>query len=1547
MELKDLQSTPLTLDDLKPDVITTTKLPPLSVAGVAATKSLLEGNASEEGYVKNRDSLTDPDGRQQFLDFQQAERDRMKAETEAELANLLPDPSVSLDTKDLFIQNLQNLDQTLAKMSTMESLSEQAVIANSGQDETAESEQSRINWADKLGEVNDIKRQQQALINRSKVAQAAESAGFFKNAKDFGELLAPFAEWIHVDQLARKTGSSRINLMGQQRADIIRRMEEAPLNEKVALTQELIRIVEETDRVILPDGNAVTALADLERMAGLTDYTDTERWLDNLSSIADIAGVGGVLRWVAKGGKEVKAVDKVTDLEREVTVMTTKTDTAPTAPAKVIKDANPEQSKVMHNVVKEDETGNAAEALYGTTKEEALADDLLPEPEKPGGKSQSKPIFDEDPEVQAVRTEEGNIHLTEKERATAINSERLKLEDVEGMIPHTNSMKIKALEDGSTEFSVMYHPINNGFATVGRAVENAMYAFRKFKVEEKDLSYFYRDGTDWVETTPKELAARAELRAAFTSKKKKIPAELKEVDYAVGLKYKFQPQAGELNLERLSIKRNWLDAMPSWIVRAKQGSVTQNILPVDNVLPTQITRATSKSVDRGTHLHKLLLDQYRNFSEDYVKLPKLRRGMMKDYIEQANAQGIPMTTTDLAARGFNAEERQLLKAWKQANDTLWHVANADMVINLRNKGFYMFRDSNNTNLVVKPVKEKGVPLGTPRTFDPASNSFVKMDRAAIQQHYANGGEIARLDEPVKHGNLWIEYIKVDNTPQNGYLRVLRDNDKVLNYREGYYPVAYDANWFITQTMRADDGTEFEKAIVAAGSEQDAIHALKQLQATYPDKKFTTKQDRALGQRTFGGGESGWSVSVSQGLTNQKIRGVRLGDASAGMQNIGNAHLVDPLEAVAKQVAMLARKVSVRKVLDDTKERWIQNYFDELQLPLNQYGEKWFPSSINQLAERKAGVNLKTLADARTLYNYVDYMEHGYINSIDDGFKALLQTAADIVSPFSKKAEDILRGSSKVSPTSTLKGTVFKLFLAANPLRQVIVQGHQSIQLLALFPQHAPQVIREAYQISRALTGLPHSAETAALLKELQRSGILDAVDSNNIVRKELIRLADQTWGQKTGKVLNTPLRISQRAGFDIGEQLTVVTSYLAHRADKVAKNGGKALTRADLDEVAGAARIFTGNMNRAGDMPYNINSLNVVAQFLQVPHKLGLQPLFSRSLTRQQRAQLLAWNTVMYGVPAGAVGYLTGFIENPMAKDAIQFGLEDVLLNEMLTGITGEDQQINWGDLAPTDIYGTGDFAVALLTGDIGKLVAEAPAVSLFFGPNPRLTNLFKQTAMLVNPAWNYDDPNLKIKYTDVVRSSLNLFSGFSNAFKAQYAAKTGEKMSSLGSLTAEDVTTAEAIMQGLGFVTHTEEARFQTQQSLFGGTEYATSDMQRDVQAWYDMAKRIGAGRGQSVREAEFANMVLGEGWRVFGLYEPEARQFLLNAIQKDADKGEYSFVEGIVKQWNLMDPAEVRRLIGELPQSQMKDDLLHNFDTYLNERDKTKEYWEKQQNG
>lgn len=1582
MELNDFkQSTPLTVADFGKLPPTGPNLNESSAAQVAGTYAILQGGRPAD-YQSAKSSLLDPASRDEFLTLHQNLRDAIWEDAQSSLTSYLGDPTEPEQDRLGVLGTVKSLAPSsngitvskLPPMSSLETLAQEAAVADSGPDESERVEEFRNSSIDSIKEVVNNKRQLTAAINSLAIGRNDVTA---KKIKDVAELLVPFAEWRHYDNLAASLDGSdyRINLLGEQKRKLFDRIKSIPLDKRMEYAQTIMDLINENQTLVLPDGNDIVALQDLQRMLIDNDYSNTTRYLDNISSILDIAGVGGLIRGLAKPAKIAKGLEgldeasKMGSKERVFTTYTdeagavkqaevldpdpahdaamsytTRTDVVPTSPSQTVKDFNPDLARQFHKMVENDESGEVAKALYGSSKTEALAKDILPEPgttpkeipekvEMPKG-----PDFPEPSEIRKVRQENGNTIVTDAELKTIQTKLTEGFRNVEGMTLHPSSMIVRLNEDATIGFTARYSPVDSGFKTAREALDNAAFAFRKYGLTDENFSLLVKSGDKWKEVSLEDAEAVDKLNAeAKTGEAVSTKVKTPKPNYAIAMKYdyRFNPddwnEAEMLTTAPSIVARGvqFLDRIPTqFMARMGQGSIVQNLLDNASLIHPRIVNAASVAVDRAYRIKKIYVDEFEKFTKDYKQLTADRKVLMTDYIHQANLEGIKMNAANLYSRGFTKKEVEILKKWQRANDIMWYAANDDMAISLRSKGYESFvHKGSDTKLFGRPMTAQ-TAYSEKWLYDPVDGKTVQWDKAAIDKLYEQNGTMFRLSEPTNINGRWVDTVISRNTPDGGYLRRIPDGEHVLAYRDGYYPVAYDGNYILTKEITKAGGVKSHKAIGVARNQNEVKTMLKKLRASDSKAVFSYRLDRSHSQnvsRIFD--EGAWSVASNSGITSQRIRGARLGDAGVDLEKMGNAHLKDPLEAVQGQIHQLSQRVAVRPYLDAAKKRWMLNYEKYIDLKVNpESGKVDMPSSITDIVA-KPGAPSKYVAAARTNFNYISSLENGYINLIDETYRGITQAMAQLLGEYGfGKGEELLFKGSKGVPSQAVRTLSFKLLLAASPLRQAVVQRGQILQLAVINPEYfAGPLFKDLIELDRARYGFSNSNYYNALWDEVKNSGVIEAVDAHNLIRDDMLQLADMSVGQKVANAAGAPLRAMQKIGFDAAEQDVLLSSWLVHR-DLALKAGANLDDQRVKDEILGQSRAFTLNMNRSGEMPYSRNTLSMMAQFFAFQHKAFLQGITNTSLTKMERIKLLGFTTALWGVGATPVALLYSMIPDDTPSEVrkpLEQGLFTMVLNTGLTMLSGKDQSVDWRDMAPSEAYGIGNVFVGMLDTPISSIMMGGPTSSLLFGGNPKLRDAFMTGMKYFDIKDDYEDPKLETKFTDVLRASASTFSGFSALFKARYAMQTGIKLSSTGKVTDDDVTGIEAFMAAAGFRTLNETGMSAAKEVMYG--EKAFED--NDVINWYMELKRHLARRGQTPVEDDMGQRVLSEAWRVFNDERPRAIEVIKKQLEKDSQNGDYIVMKGILSKMGFLTEAETWDQINALPDGPMKENLIETM--------------------
>ena len=143
-------------------------------------------------------------------------------------------------------------------------------------------------------------------------------------------------------------------------------------------------------------------------------------------------------------------------------------------------------------------------------------------------------------------------------------------------------------------------------------------------------------------------------------------------------------------------------------------------------------------------------------------------------------------------------------------------------------------------------------------------------------------------------------------------------------------------------------------------------------------------------------------------------------------------------------------------------------------------------------------------------------------------------------------------------------------------------------------------------MAQTFTGLTRD-DAQTMVKYYEQSGFEGIAKANSYIRDDMKSLVDRTIGQKARSILAIPGNVGQSLGFEAGENALMKTVWLSEY-DKLLRDGN--VTPEAVDEMGARVRHLTGNMNRAGELPYNNNSLGMLMQFFQMPHKMFAQVVF-------------------------------------------------------------------------------------------------------------------------------------------------------------------------------------------------------------------------------------------------------------------------------------------------------------------------------------------------
>lgn len=1323
----------------------------------------------------------------------------------------------------------------------------------------------------------------------------SEKQGFAGQATDFLQLMVPFVEQGMVAQLQPALDSAdpvqiaqAFTLMGESKRDFFEAFKKMDVKTRTKAIGSFVNAIDIANTNI-GYTNRLSGAAMVEELI-YGDYEDWERYLDNAVSLLDASIVGKPVAW---GAQSMRNIARARNLKS--TVRTTSAN-------RVANATNVTEARKQLKQIMDDDTEEISQALAGTSRDEAIIDNVMPEPQVAGAGLRAKagaPLREveradiTDPLLKEVVDQSAIDVHTKKEVEAARAHATFRLKNATGITSRSESFQVVATDTGA-RIKGTYGPEEGGWANAQDAIDLTAIALRDHGVAKSDLKILKKNDRgeyDELDTIPTEAG-----------------------DYLVSMDFDYTTTYSD-------ITNNWenfgssifslLDRNP---FIANTG-INRYLLDPASLLNKDQFLMASTHVDLSARATAVLLENAKTFTDGLRSLDNAAQQSVLSYIKEANEKGMAFRPNQLRNDyGFTEAQVETVQKFRNFWDEAWAVENRNEASALRQEGFFVLEDAaTDTRIYGKPVNRSNLDKNR-NMFDPQSEDLYTMKPEEIEKLYDEGGQIIQMRRPMEYDGVVTDYVVVRPTDN---FRQVRNTDVVYPYRDGYYRVSYDAPHFITREVRIGD-QKFQKAIATAETSQDATLYIRRLQEQNPDWKLAVHGDKLdqAGMRAFER-----DMFQTYGRGNQRARGERLEDATAVVRNVEQANVKGPVDAMVDTSRSLGNKIGMSNYLTTAKRRFMKEFEDILP---RENGVPRFPSTMRDLG---TGNDIKSGA-ARTQFEYLNYLEQGYINGMDELTKAGLRTVGEILGDFGfRRGEKALRAVSNVGPTEVAKSAAFWSYIGLNPLRAFLMNSHQSALLLANFPKYVLNPkgmvgdMTAMFSLTltkgkttnlKRLSKLSNRSEDELRLmyKEFMKSGLADSIDLNNFVRGSMTEFAENAR-VGSGNIVGKAASGIRKVGFDAGEWIALSTAWLAHY-DKY-RSTGKNLTATDFSRVSAEARNYTMNMGRAGDMPYNQKSAAMIMQFFQVPHKALLNMTTNQVLKPAEKARIAAYSAMAFGLPAATMYQYFGEVlpdrdESPELHAIAVNGLEGVILNKAITKMTGVETNVDWTPLSASDPSGIFEFMHNVMNTEVGEIIANSPSGSLFAGDNSRIKQLAATTGRWLH--WNDEMLENPTDLKDVIVATGHLTSGFSNAYRAILALESGKKVSSTGSVSDPEVSSTEAIATLFGMSTQDETRSRAANAILYRESK----DQLQDAKKWYkSLAVELGR-EGITPDELAWQQKVFSYAAQGFK-DSPKALETIMFEMEKDIGKGNGYIFEATLKMMDFKTPEQMRSFVKNLP--------------------------------
>lgn len=1230
----------------------------------------------------------------------------------------------------------------------------------------------------------------------------------------------------------RSVNESRINALEAQRASILSEptdpLSKGQVTKLSAEREALIKQRDDYRNAVPTDGKkGGTSLSlkkvhqgvidDLEsRISRIDETLSTNRAAENnLQVITDIDKEITALR-KADTVEDIPA-NSITDAFRQHYAQGTLYTHQPRTVSNILMQTNADEARKVHTAMLMDESGEAAIALAGVERNEALIQAVAPQVSVSGRVRWVTP----DPErnirelmlsqdaMSVVNNADGGLRYSmaeiEKGRANIVRD----YTDVEGLQLHPAMSSIQATEDGSNVFiQGVYTRGEAGWNLPEDAMAQAKHALRGRGVTEKDITILKREGDEFVPTDYEKIKGQSG-------------------ECLVGLRTQELVTDGDIGpLDALDVKYNFLDSLQR-TGDNKHGSLQTHVIPNANMLHEILTGSMTVGIDRTSVLAEALLEQLDRVTTPMMQLSKERRAALENYFIEANAKQIPLDSQDLIARGFNGNEINIARNWRSFWDTMWDLENRDLARSLISQDYGWFEGQNLQAAVKNQTKR--IDYNIKMVYDDAHDVYRPIDDVEMRSIYNNGGYVGELRMPVTINGDRVEHIIVRNTPSE-YTRKINATDRILEKRDGYFQVIHKGAQYVEAKYMVN-GKEVTEVLKVAGSTKEAKEAVALYQKANPTWTVSHRGDERSISRSS---NEYWQLNTQGGRIAQRYRSKLIeSTVTAGT----SLHIENPAESAMRAIQSISGRTAMRPSLDTAKKRFIDQ-FGELVAP-DSMGLRHYPKSLDQII-RKGDADSKFIRDARTTWNYIQQMENGYVNLLDVGVRAMFRKMANIAGEMNAEGvEKALRTGESANATAKVKSAVFTAYIATIPWRQWLMQGNQSVRAFSYNPvgflsgsvfEYFKTPINDAFKHQRSI-------KQEAFAEFMKSTGLYQSISKNNLIRGSMMDASERRG--TLGGLIDGPLGTMRKIGFDAGEHFNL----WAHGAavfDEYVRKGKDVKDARVRAEMASTIRAITYDMNYAGDMPYNQNSLSLLMTYMQIPHK-AVATAFNRRIPINKRIQMGLGDFALWGVPAGAVKAVYGEGWEKMDDETRRLAFEGVeawALNKMLSGVTGEDVRADWSSLNPMDMEGWVKMAKAMWSdGGIAPLIQSSANGKLLADGNGRAWMAVKMTADYFKDfreggAVTADPTDL----LDVMNAWASISSGWNGIQQARMKYVLGYARDKRGGITDDHVNKTEAVLAAFGIGTEDTRDYYKLMTSQKGGAKQQLADGAADA----DMLVRL-----------------------------------------------------------------------------------------------------------
>ena len=649
--------------------------------------------------------------------------------------------------------------------------------------------------------------------------------------------------------------------------------------------------------------------------------------------------------------------------------------------------------------------------------------------------------------------------------------------------------------------------------------------------------------------------------------------------------------------------------------------------------------------------------------------------------------------------------------------------------------------------------------------------------------------------------------------------------QVLPKIPGYIGNHLDAKWLVKRRTTTSHGEDVLETVRFGNDNADLRDWVAEQESG--DFIITPSRETADGEFTMGGNAALMADFEMLGHARHRTDLDQLNDSY-------QTHLLNPEEAIARDIQTLAKQVGIQDFTRYSVNKWNANYGDlspNGQMPWGKFSPR---------EDNTDDITRARIQEAKALQDRIKLMTGSDDETLSEMTRARMRQTASVWAEASitrganptervgRVRSRLLRAGAKaldrasdVSATNVVKQANHLQFIVGNPGKQFVMQlltstlyaGVEGGIQYAASGKWASDV---TYLTRAKLANSPEELDALATsfarnrnisVEEARRfhtdfeeSGLIESISGHQFMEfasKNIIGSKLSAGSVKRGF----------EHGFRGGEAGNLINAYAIMRNRKISQTGRNVLTPEDVQDVIAEAKQIAGNMGSANKsalqqgllgMTFQFTAHNVRMMQLFMPRVGPLENVAMPLLTTAERVRIGALYQMMWGTTGYAAYNLISdeadkdrIPENSVAREIIRKGMIGTGMEYMFEGLTQSDSDLNFSkDFAPLG-GAFADFKVGdgRSSTPIGFIAERGHDV--FFGNPIRVQDLLgvsgraidDPTGVFTDPYNLWVNPTFSLKEKVHVQASwaLDIIPFFDNITQAQMAHNMGVWANSLG----------------------------------------------------------------------------------------------------------------------------------------------------------------------